>query len=256
MADADTNNNNTNKIEHFKLPREDWYDMVGRDKKTGEIIGRIYKDALIENFNAMEEKLKELSQISAFQTSPPDISVIEYPDVTLEEGNDKDIINLRSFLNMTGLTGYPIELTFNDKTCTRCAYWGTDYSYHILTNIELPNVSNSYPYIYLNYVLGSISASASFITPANSLLIGCYSDNKIISVNSFDRMGINLLYYLSRMNIETLDINIVNGKGFRNHSTRTGHNLNGATVGCTDLDTKSGGNFGVARFMRLGRTSK
>ena len=36
-------------LEHFKLPRDDWYDTVSTDPETGEIIGRLYKEALIEN---------------------------------------------------------------------------------------------------------------------------------------------------------------------------------------------------------------
>ena len=52
MAD----NNNNNKLELFELPRKDWFDEDGR----------IYKDALIDNLNAIEEKLNEIAMISAF----------------------------------------------------------------------------------------------------------------------------------------------------------------------------------------------
>ena len=40
-------NNNAYIVEELVLPRPDWYDTEGR----------IYKDALIENFNAIEDKL-------------------------------------------------------------------------------------------------------------------------------------------------------------------------------------------------------
>ena len=52
-------------IEPLTLPRPDWYDQVSVDETTGEIIGRIYKDALIENFNAIEEKLNYLGTLEA-----------------------------------------------------------------------------------------------------------------------------------------------------------------------------------------------
>ena len=55
-------------IDLFALPRPDWYDQEGR----------IYKDALIENFNALEEKLIEISKLDAFDTQMPDIANMEY----------------------------------------------------------------------------------------------------------------------------------------------------------------------------------
>ena len=78
----------TNKISRFTLPRKDWYDNQGIDSDTGEIIGRIYKDVLIENFNAIEQKLIEISKLDAFDINLPDLSKIVYPDVTLDSEDD------------------------------------------------------------------------------------------------------------------------------------------------------------------------
>ena len=72
-----------NKLSRFSLPRKDWYDNQGTDPDTGEIIGRIYKDVLIENFNAIEQKLIEISKLDAFDVNLPDFSKIVYPLLTI-----------------------------------------------------------------------------------------------------------------------------------------------------------------------------
>ena len=95
-------------LEHFKLPRDDWYDTVSTDPETGEIIGRLYKEALIENFNAIEAKLNELSGLTAYETQVPDFSNYNYEDVTLDSPNNK-VVNLQSFLKIMNLIGVPIE---------------------------------------------------------------------------------------------------------------------------------------------------
>ena len=92
----------------FELPRPDWYDSDGR----------IYKDALIENFNAIEARLKQLSalgqQVIGQGGEIIDTSDIHLDDVTLEDLPNK-ILNLRSFLTIMDLFNYPIELSFNGK---------------------------------------------------------------------------------------------------------------------------------------------
>lgn len=238
-------------LDNFELPRLDWHDEEGR----------IYKDVLIENFNAIQDKLLEISQLDAFEIAPPDISSIVYPDTTLES-EDKAIVNLKSFLRLTGLIGYPLECQFSGNTCTKLAYWGEDYTYHTLSN-KKTSANKTNPYVYFNHVNGTIASSNSSNTPTNCVLIGFYTDGRVRCVNNADYLGINLLYYLSRMNIETLTVDMYNSVEFREHGVDTGHKLNGATVGGTDLDTGSRGydsRFGIscgqATFMRLGRTSK
>ena len=66
MPNNDKNNNNAYIVEELVLPRPDWYDAEGR----------IYKDALIENFNAIEDKLLELTRLDAFSVQPPDLSSV------------------------------------------------------------------------------------------------------------------------------------------------------------------------------------
>ena len=71
-------------LEHFTLPRTDWYDEEGR----------IFKDVLIENFNALEKKLNELNALNAFEITLPDFNSIDYPDVTPDSDEDS-IVNLK-----------------------------------------------------------------------------------------------------------------------------------------------------------------
>ena len=66
-------------IDNFSLPRNDWVDKEGR----------IYKDALIENFNAIEAKLQELQSLNVFEVTLPDASDIQIDeDVTLDSDDD------------------------------------------------------------------------------------------------------------------------------------------------------------------------
>lgn len=239
------NNQNGEIVEKFVLPREDWYDNEGR----------IYKDALIENFNAIEAKLLQVSRLDAFDVDLPDITKITYPDIEdIETAEDNQIINLKSLLEMSDLIGYPIELVTSGKTIKKLCYWGTDYQYHQILDKTVP-MGKVNCYVYLNYVLGNVFANDSEITPENSVLIGCYVNGIIKHVNTYDYGFINLLYYLSKMKIETLDVSMQNSEHFREHQVRTGHNLNGATIGGTDLDTGSGNDLGTVRFNRIGRLS-
>lgn len=242
MPDND-NTQNGEIIEQFVLPRLDWYDEEGR----------IYKDALIENFNAIETKLLQISRLSAFQKELPNISAIDFPDVTLDDEENR-IINLKSFLEMTDIIGYPLELTTSGKTIKKICYWGDDHNYHQLLNKTI-DITGSRRFVYLNYHDNEVIASGESESPENCVLIGYYIDNTIKHINSYEYGGINLLYYLSKMNIETLDVTMENSEQFRDHGVDTGHNLNGATVGGTDLDTGSGSNLGTVRFNRIGRTS-
>ena len=73
-------------IEKLTLPRLDWYDSEGR----------INKDALIENFNAIEAKINEISDVSAFTIIAPDFSTFNYDDTTLESADNK-IVNINQF---------------------------------------------------------------------------------------------------------------------------------------------------------------
>ena len=107
-------------LDKFKLPRDDWYDTVSTDQQTGEIIGRIYKEALIENFNALESKFNELSSLTAHETQIPDFATYDYEDVTLDSESNK-VVNLKSFLTIMDLIGVPLDISFSEKFVRRLA---------------------------------------------------------------------------------------------------------------------------------------
>lgn len=229
------------KIDLFALPRLDWYDKEGR----------IYKDALIENFNALEETLIKLSKLEAFDTQVPDIISIDYPDTTLNSPNNK-IVNLRSFLNMTGLIGYPIECIFSDTVASKVAYWDNTYKYKLIENQET-NAGESQPYIYLNPVDGLVFASASSTTPENCTLIACYDGGVVKCVNSKDHIGINALYYLANMSNDMYDYRFTSGSR-DSYSGENGIAKNGRVIGSADTNKKTKTTNNVT-FRDIGRTS-
>lgn len=228
--------------EHFVLPRLDWHD----DK------GRIFKDALIENFNAIEKKLLQLARLSAFMTEAPDISSIEFEDVNLETSEDNRIINLRSFLNIMNLVNYPLELTFSGKACTKISYWSNEYRYVTLVNKKIA-CSDALPYIYFNFDSKEFIASDDANTPPNCKFIACYTDNKIISLYNDDYVNINALYYLSHMSIETYSKTY--SRDTRESSDRDkGYIINGRWIGGANTNTRTSGSNSVV-YKDTGRTN-
>lgn len=181
--------NNKPKIEKFVLPRLDWHDNIAIDTDTGEIIGRLYKDALIENFNAIENKALEIQGLDIFDIAIPEPKDVVYPDTTLDS-DDNQIINLKSFIEILGLRGYPFELTFSGATCTKCKYYGynnasgLDTQIRTITNMAT-GASASKPYIYLDPVNNTIDSTA---TPRQDTgyysLIGYYINGKVIHMRS------------------------------------------------------------------------
>ena len=196
-------------IDKFKLPREDWYDEVRIDSDSGEIVGRIYKDALIENFNAIEEQLNELAGLKGYDTELPDLSNFEYNDSTLES-NDRQIINLRSLLNILGLVGYPLECTFSDKICKNLTYFGNDNTIHTIKDKELTTLNDSTSkYVILDYTTNELKASDS-LGAENTTFIGMYNKGQVYCLNHGTLANINAMAVLSNMTIEPIDIKPIN----------------------------------------------
>lgn len=228
--------------EHFNLPREDWYDEKGR----------IYKDALIENFNAIEKKLLELARLTAFITEAPDISGIIFPDVNLETSEDNQIINLKSFLEIMNLINFPTELTFSDKTCTKISYWSDEYRYVTITNKKV-NCSKDLPYVYFNFRTKEFITSNSETTPEDCKFIAYYADNKIINLYSDNYANINVLYYLAKMSIETYAKTY--SSGTREDADRDrGRVVNNRWVGGANTNTRTSGSNSVI-YKDIGRRS-
>ena len=124
--------NEQQQITNFELPRPDWHDNKGR----------IYKDALIENFNAIEAKLTDIAELSAVSTNIPDISGVTFEDVTLGSDDEK-VVNLRSFLKLFPIVGYPVECQFTGITAKRVCYWKEDGTYKILSNKKISSANSS-----------------------------------------------------------------------------------------------------------------
>lgn len=239
--------NEQQQITNFELPRPDWHD----DK------GRIYKDALIENFNAIEAKLTDIAELSAVSTNIPDISGVTFEDVTLGS-DDEMVVNLRSFLKLFPIVGYPVECQFTGVTAKRVCYWKEDGTYKVLSNKKISSASSSSKWIILDYANDTITSSSNPTTNGTKKLIGCYCEGEIKHVNSDQYCNINYLQYLSRMNWETRDVNFSRGTRETYHIGNPINNYSGSRVvgvGATNKKTPDGWSF-TATFRDVGRTAR
>lgn len=178
-------------ISLFVLPRTDWVDAEGR----------IYKDALIENLNAIEAKLQEISGLDIFDITLPDISSITVPDTTINSSDDS-VINLRSFLNMVGINDYPIECSFNGTKLTKLTWWH-NYHYNRKTNVET-GASSTDKWVFFMPEDGTVGSTNGSL-PSGAVLIGMYTGSKVRGINSNKMVGISLLKALSEMTIEIFE---------------------------------------------------
>lgn len=180
------------KITKFELPRLDWHDQEGVDEATGEIIGRLYKDALIENFNAIENKSLELQKLDVLNISIPEPDGFIYNDSDLDTSDNNQVINLKSLIKILNLEYYPLSLSFNGTVCTLCEYYKlvtdaqeTDKVVKVSIKNNNSSANNSRPYIYIDSYTDNITSSAS-ATLDNSRykFIGMLINNKVIHQRS------------------------------------------------------------------------
>lgn len=176
-TDTDTDSD-TPLIDYFTLPYTDWYDEQGR----------IYKDVLIKNFNAIEDKIKEINNINLQSFTIPDLSSVEYEDVSLADvETDKvtKILNLRSFLSICDIINFPLYVkTANGNKVTTVELWGSDYKYHkINCNVS---ATESNPFIMLDVSDYSVSNSNTF--DSTKVLLAVLKDNKLVT-NFMDTPG-------------------------------------------------------------------
>lgn len=185
-------------IDKFKLPREDWYDTVRIDPDTGEIVGRIYKDALIENFNAIEAQLNELAALKGYNVDIPDLSNFDFDDTTLESDENR-IVNVQSFLKIMSIQGFPIECTFTGNVCKRLLYFDNLNKPKVLTDVKVSGLDeNTNKYVLLDYVKNELKASST-IGAENTTFIGMYNKGEVYCLNHKDLANINVLSILSNM---------------------------------------------------------
>ena len=222
-------------IDNFSLPRNDWVDEEGR----------IYKDALIENFNAIEAKLQELQSLNVFEVTLPDASDIQIDeDVTLDSDDDK-VVNLRSFLAITKLNNYPVECSFSGTKLTKLSWWNNN-TYKTITNTET-NCSTTNKFIYFDPNNSTITATSNTSPATNKILIGVYSGGQILGINSNNYLGVNLLQALSKMPIETQDQTKYANKGKTNY-TNSGRSIGWAQTQSKSADGVRWGNFSTGQI--------
>lgn len=223
-------------VETFELPRDDWYDDQGR----------IYKDILIENLNAIESKLFELQGLDAFDIELPDISSIVFPDVDLTS-DDSCIVNLRSFITLMHLTNYPIELQISGRKIRKLSYWDENYNYTTKTNVIVSDADEDNPYVYLDLTDEDIKATNNPTTAANGILLGVFENGIIRDIHEELNANLNLMSLLANMQTDTgyKEASVHNGVLFRNP------NNNSRVVGFGDGESKSG-NHGIT-FSDYGR---
>lgn len=255
---TDKSNDTNRHIEPLALPRPDWYDQVSVDETTGEIIGRIYKDALIENFNAIEEKLNYLGTLEAKDIVLPVFSEMDYPDVTLESPDNNKVVNLKSLLTILNCIGIPLECDMSgSNVIAKLSYYSTDMSKVQLKNIRLTGVSSDKPYVILDYSKKTtetcVEVAAELPTDmTNKLLLAFYSKGKLLCLDAAHNCDVNLLEILSRMSVETYDIVTPTDGSYRNAST-VGFPImrGGRTVGYQNFESKSGNLSGT--YTDIGR---
>lgn len=228
-------------VEHFELPIKDWYDEKGR----------IFKDRLITNLNAIEEKLKEIINLDPWITEPPEVDKLEFDDVTLEDDDNK-IVNLRSFINIMNLIGYPLVYQFNEKTCIKLCYWNKDYRYVQIKDLTI-SCDNTNKYIVLNIDNETISGKSSINLSSNERLIGVYCDSRIRTIGEDTPIGINILRYLADMSHDTYAVSFSAGTR-DSYASEIGIIKDGRVVGAGDTNT---GTIGINNviFHDVGRRS-
>lgn len=226
-------------IDRFQLPVPQWYDNEKR----------IYKDRLIENFNAIEAKLLEISKLDAFRVEPPDFTTIDIPDVTLDSP-DASIINLKSFLLiLTGDTrGYPMSCEFEGTLLKKVSFFSyPDYRYIIKTDVET-NANATNRYVFMDFTTGNISASNDPSRPDNGRLLGVFCKDRVIGIYDDTFIGVNVLELLAKMKtgVYTFD-----SGGTVPGRANVHYGSNGRAVAWIVRESKGGSNYVVTRDVGL-----
>ena len=223
-------------IEHFVLPYSDWYDEEGR----------IYKDVLIKNFDAIEQKIIELQGLDAFDVVLPDISTIVYPDTDLTS-EDNCIINLKSFIEIMNLVNYPIECDINGITVRKVAYWDSSYNYRVIQNTTLNDVSDTKQFVIVDTTNHTVKAVTSYTPSDDVIFIGKFINGSIVSIYDKAPVKLNLLNLLANMSKTSTNVKFEGGRdngarwNIEATPSRVCGNMNSAAYGeyntgfCTDL---------------------
>ena len=208
-------------IERLELPRLDWYDSEGR----------INKDALIENFNAIETKINELANVSAFIIEAPDFSTFSYDDTTLESADNK-VINLKSFINIMHLKGFPLKCVFADNVLKTLQYYNDNYRLITISDVTLSDLgTNNKNWVYLDYSEDIVYVSDDATNANGDVLIACYDNGVVYSIGDMGLIDVNILDVLSKMSdySQSFNVNRKNENGARITYNHNGNRLMGYT---------------------------
>lgn len=176
-------------IEHFTLPRTDWYDADGR----------IYKDILIENFNALEEKLLQLSAQDVIEVTIADYININLPKITdLSTAKDDQLVSLESFVDLLGLTYFPLNMLTDGSTVKQVSFYDDEYVLHTIEDTKPSDIDATHKYVCINTSSNTLVALETFST-SGYVLIGIYENGSIVSANNLHNYDINILQPLANM---------------------------------------------------------
>lgn len=218
------------RIERFELPRDDWHDEDGR----------IYKDVIIENLNACEAKLLEMAKLEPAGVTPPDISSVVYPDVTLSSDEDC-IVNLRSLANILNLKNYLIEINTSATTVLKAAYFDNNLNYVVINNTGVSGLSRTNKYVYIDKSTKTIKASNSPNTALSGIFIGVYDGSIIRTIHDNSKVNLNLMYMLSHMHFTSNPF--TGGNGNRFFSVQSMYN-SGRTVALYNAESQASSHTG------------
>ena len=216
-------------LDKFDIPRKDWYDKDGR----------IYKDALIKNFNAIEEALNGLQNLSPFVVSETNWNEIAIPDRTLDS-EDAGLINLKSFINIMGLDKFPAVCDVSGKTITKMV-WYYNNARKSLTNKKL-SISDG-QFVWFTPATGNVSVISAATAASNIsnnvagwLLGGCYA-GELKLVHPANIIDYDMLVPLSKMQIKPIvDWWQLN----KNSQRRIRERVSGRTVAWTIINKRAG----------------
>ena len=181
-------------LENFDIPRKDWYDSEGR----------IYKDALIENFNAIEEELNSLQELTPFVVSEIDWQTVEIPDVTLDS-EDTSLINLKSLIDILGLDTFPAICDVSGVTITHLM-WYYDGKRNNIRDRKL-TISDG-QFVWFKPSTGDITVVSASVAKSNitsnveGYLLGYCNNGQLYTIYSPLLIDYDVLIPLSKMQVK------------------------------------------------------
>lgn len=217
-------------MEQFKLPRNDWYDSDGR----------MYKDALIENFNAIEKAFQDLTELGAINIQDINWDNVHLTDVTLNDANNK-IVNVSSLVDLMNLDGIAFNEAFEGKKCINIEYYKNKNKKH-LTNINLSNLAEG-DFIWLSIdndrldIVKPGSIATKIAGEPTGIIVGQFISGVVQTRYTGQKIQYNVLDVLSKM--KTTPISITTGGRSKNQPV-VRDRFSGRRLGITIQNTRGG----------------